>query len=148
MGTTCSTVIPSATSWRTLSGLFVSSRMRGMPDAAASVRRRCSRARPRPGPCGVRLVCVQALILQRVGVELGIKSDAASLLAEVEECATLYGEALHGLAQLGTAVAALRAEDIAGQALAVQPHRGAAASPAGAAFPPKLSSRCSASSTR
>ena len=76
----------------------------------------------------VRLVGVEAGVLQRIRVELGVEADAATLLAQVEQEAAVGRDALHGLAQLRTAVAALRPEDVTGQAFAVRAHeRGLAA---------------------
>ena len=76
----------------------------------------------------VGLVGVQAGVLQRVGVELGVEADAPALLAQVEQEAAGVGDPLGRLAQLRAAVAPLGAEHVAGEALAVRPHqrRGAA----------------------
>lgn len=74
------------------------------------------------GPVG--FVRVQAGVLQGVGVELGVQADAAAFLAKVEEEAAGGRDLFHGFAELGAAVAALAAEDIAGEALAVQPDQG------------------------
>ena len=70
----------------------------------------------------VGLVGVEAGVLQGVGVELGVQADAPALLAEVEQEPAGRGDPLDRLAQLRAAVAALGAEDVAGQALAVRPH--------------------------
>ncbi len=72
---------------------------------------------------GVRLVGVEALVLEGVRVELVVEADAPALLAEVEEHAAAVGYALDRLAQLRTAVAASRTEHVPGQALGVQPHQ-------------------------
>ena len=69
----------------------------------------------------VGLVGVEPVVLQGVGVELVVEADAASLLAQVQQVAAGVGDPLHRLAQLRPAVAALAAEDVTGQALAVQP---------------------------
>ena len=69
----------------------------------------------------VGLVGVQARVLQRVGVELGVEADAAALLSQVQQEPAGVGDALDGLAQLRAAVAPLAAEDVAGEALAVRP---------------------------
>ena len=69
----------------------------------------------------VRLVGVEAGVLQRVGVELGVQADAAPLLPQVQQEAAGVGDPLDGLAQLRPAVAALAAEHVAGEALAVRP---------------------------
>ena len=58
-------------------------------------------------------------VLQGVRVQLGVQADPPALLPEVEQEAAGRGDALDGLAQLRSAVAALGAEDVAGQALAV-----------------------------
>lgn len=71
----------------------------------------------------VRLVGVQSRILQGVGVELVVQADAAPLLPQVQQVAAGVGDAFDRFPQLRTAVAALAAEDIPGQALAVQPHQ-------------------------
>src|SRR6185369_12658503 len=52
--------------------------------------------------------------------------DPAALLAQVEQEAALVGDRLGGLAQLRPAVAALAAEHVPGQALAVRPDQGRA----------------------
>ena len=69
----------------------------------------------------IRLVGVEAGVLQRIGVELGVQADASPLLPQVQQEAAGVGDALDGLAQLRPAVAALTAEHVAGEALAVQP---------------------------
>ena len=79
----------------------------------------------------VRLVGVQARVLQRVGVELGVQADAAALLPQVEQEAAGVGDALDGFAQLRPAVAALAAEHVAGEALAVRPDQRRPAASAG-----------------
>src|SRR5918997_6144216 len=67
---------------------------------------------------------VVALLLQGVGLELVADADAAALVApQVDDDAeALLGDAPHRLGELGPAVAAQRAEHVAGQALAVHPH--------------------------
>jgi hypothetical protein len=57
---------------------------------------------------------VEALLLEFVGAYLGSEADAAALLAHVEQnaCAFLF-DALHGLVELGTAIAAAGGKNIA-----------------------------------
>jgi hypothetical protein len=63
---------------------------------------------------------VEALVLQLVGAELGHESDAAAFLLLVDQDAgALFDDAIHGELELLAAVAAQRAEDVAGQALGV-----------------------------
>ncbi len=69
----------------------------------------------------VGFVGVQAGVLQGVGVELGVQADAPPLLTEVQQETPDGGNFLDCLAQLGSAVAALAAEHVAREALAVQP---------------------------
>ena len=71
--------------------------------------------------CDVGLVGVQAPVLQGVGVELGVKADATSLLPQIQQEATGVGDPLDGLPQLRAAVASLTAEYVSGEALAVRP---------------------------
>jgi hypothetical protein len=71
--------------------------------------------------CQVRVVGIEASVLQGVGVELGIQTDAAALLPEVKQESACRRDLFDGLAQLRTAVAALAAEHVAGHAFAVQP---------------------------
>ncbi len=72
----------------------------------------------------VRLDRVVALLLELVGPELVDQPDAAALLEEIEDHPpALLGDQLEGAVELAPAVAALRAEDVAGQALAVDPHQ-------------------------
>ena len=116
------TVTPNRRSCSALSGLLLSRATRDTPsalqhlrgdDVAALVLAVAERE--------VRLVGVQPGVLQRVGVELGVQADAAPLLPQVEQEAAGLGDPLDGLAQLRAAVAALAAEHVAGQALAVRP---------------------------
>src|SRR5450759_4394433 len=66
---------------------------------------------------------VQTLLLERVGLELVDEPDAAALLAHVEHDAeALRFVASQGLGELLAAVAAQRAEGVAGEALGVHPH--------------------------
>ena len=62
-------------------------------------------------------------VLQLVGLELVADADAAALVApQVDDHAeALLGDAPHGRVQLRAAVAAQRAEHVAGEALAVDP---------------------------
>ena len=67
---------------------------------------------------------VEALLLQFVGADFGSEADAAAFLAHVEQDpSTFFFNALHGLVELGSAVAAAGGEDIAGEAFAVNPHQ-------------------------
>jgi hypothetical protein len=68
----------------------------------------------------VRVIRVGPGVLQGVRVELRVEPDAASLLAQIEQVAAGFGDALDGLTQLRSAVAALAAEHVAGEALAVR----------------------------
>src|ERR1700687_3253285 len=68
----------------------------------------------------VRLDRVEALVLERVGAQLVHQPDATPFLSQVEEDpASLRGNALERRVHLLAAVAPLRSEDIAGQALGV-----------------------------
>jgi hypothetical protein len=71
----------------------------------------------------IRVVGVQAPVLQRIGVELLVQSDAASLLAQVQHVPAALGDPLDRLAQLRPAVAPLAAEHVPGEAFTVQPHQ-------------------------
>ena len=63
---------------------------------------------------------VEARVLQRVGLQLGGQADAAALLVLVDHDATrLGGDRAHRDLDLLRAVAAQRAEDLAGDALRV-----------------------------
>ena len=66
-----------------------------------------------------------ALVLELVGPDLVADADAAALVAaEVDDHAgALVGDHLHGRVELHAAVAAHRAEHVAGEALAVHPHQ-------------------------
>ena len=71
---------------------------------------------------------VEALVLQLVGAELGHQADAAAFLLLVDQDAGAFvGDALHRELELLAAVAAERAEDIAGEALRVDADEGGAA---------------------
>jgi hypothetical protein len=72
----------------------------------------------------VRLVGVEPGVLQDVRVELGVQPDAAALLAQVQQVAARSVDQPDGLRQLRPAVAALAAEQVAREALAVQPYEG------------------------
>src|SRR5579864_1337509 len=70
----------------------------------------------------VRLDGVEAAILKCVRAQLVHEPDPAALLAEVhEDPASRVGDHRHRLVQLRLAIAALRAEDVTGEALAVHP---------------------------
>ena len=79
---------------------------------------------------------VAALLLQAVGGDLVADADAAALVAaEVHDhAAALLGDDLHGRVELDAAVAAQRAEHVAGEALASAPARARPARPATAPF--------------
>src|SRR5439155_1953967 len=65
---------------------------------------------------------VASLVLERVGTDLVGEADAAPLLVEVDDDAAAgHRDLLERLAELVAAVAALGAEDVAGQALGMQP---------------------------
>ncbi len=67
---------------------------------------------------------VEAVVLQLVGADLVGQADAAALLAQVEQDAVRHRRELaQGGLQLVAAVAAQRADDVAGEALRVEPHR-------------------------
>ena len=59
---------------------------------------------------------------QQVGVELVVKPDAAALLAQVQHDAALDLAAAQRLGELGAAVTAGRAEQVAGDAFGVNAH--------------------------
>ena len=71
----------------------------------------------------IRVVRIQAAILQRVGVEFVIQSDAAPFLAQIQHVPAVLGDPLDRLAQLRPAVAPLTAEHITGEAFTVQAHQ-------------------------
>ena len=89
---------------------------------------------------------VAAGVLERVGLELGHQADPAALVpAQVDhDAAAGRDDPLQRLVELRPAVAALRAEHVAGQALGVHPgqHR---LGPSSTASPrsPYTSARCS-----
>jgi hypothetical protein len=51
----------------------------------------------------VRLIGVEARVLQRVSVELGVQADATPLLPQVQQVTAGIGDAFDGFAQLGAA---------------------------------------------
>src|SRR5580693_8929254 len=71
----------------------------------------------------IRVVRIQATILQRVGVEFVIQSDAAPFLAQIQHVPAVFGDPLDRFAQLRPAVASLAAEHVAGEAFTVQAHQ-------------------------
>jgi len=71
----------------------------------------------------IRVVRIQATILQRVGVELVIQSDAAPLLAQIQHVPAVFSDPLDRFAQLRPAVASLAAEHVTGEAFTVQTHQ-------------------------
>src|ERR1700722_1701507 len=72
----------------------------------------------------IRVVRVQTAILQRVGVEFVIQSDAAPFLPQIQQVPAVLGDPLDRFAQLRSAVASLAAEHITGEAFTVQAHQG------------------------
>src|SRR4051794_10994947 len=70
---------------------------------------------------GVGVDGVQPLVLQRIGPDLVPEADAPTFMPpQVHDgTAALGGDGLEGLLELGAAVAPQRAEDVAGEALAV-----------------------------
>ena len=71
----------------------------------------------------IRVVGIQTTILQRVGVEFVIQSDAAPFLAQIQHVAAVLGDPLDRFAQLRPAVAPLTAEYVTGEAFTVQAHQ-------------------------
>ena len=71
----------------------------------------------------IRVVRIQATILQRVGVEFVIQSDAAPLLTQIQHVPAVFGDPLDRFAQLRPAVASLAAEHVTGEAFTVQAHQ-------------------------
>ena len=71
----------------------------------------------------IRVIGIQTTILQRVGVEFVIQSDAAPFLAQIQHVAAVLGDPLNRFAQLRPAVAPLAAEYVTGQAFTVQAHQ-------------------------
>ena len=71
----------------------------------------------------IRVVRIQAAILQHVGVEFVIQSDAAPLLTQVQHVPAVFGDPLDRFAQLRPAVASLAAEHVTGEAFTVQAHQ-------------------------
>ena len=67
---------------------------------------------------------VEPVVLQRIGAELVHQTDAPALLSQVHQHAASFGgDDRHRFLQLRLAVAALGAEDIAGETLAVHAHQ-------------------------
>src|SRR6185437_10458414 len=71
----------------------------------------------------IRVVRVQAAILQCVGVEFFVQSDASSLLTQIQHVPAAFGDPLDCFAQLRPAVASLTAEHVTGEAFTVQAHQ-------------------------
>src|SRR5271163_1594754 len=71
----------------------------------------------------IRVVGIQATILQRVGVEFVIQSDAAPFLAQIQHVPAVFGDPLDRFAQLRSAVASLAAEHVTGKAFTVQAYQ-------------------------
>ena len=68
---------------------------------------------------------VEALLLQFVGTDFWSKANATALLSHVKEhSGAFFFDALHGLVELGSTVAATGGEDIPREALAVNAHQG------------------------
>ena len=72
----------------------------------------------------VGLVRVQAASWERVGVQLGVEADAAALLTQVEQVAAGSRDAPDRLVELRPAVTTSTAEDVSGEALAVDADQG------------------------
>jgi hypothetical protein len=70
----------------------------------------------------VGFVGVEATVLEDVGVELRIKTDATPFLSQVQQIPTDVRDPLDRLTYLRSAVTPLAAEDVAGEALAVGAH--------------------------
>ena len=68
----------------------------------------------------IRVVRIQATILQRVGVEFVIQSDAAPFLPQIQHVPAVLSDPLDRFAQLRPAVASLAAEHITGETFTVQ----------------------------
>ena len=140
-GTRSATVMPSASSWAALSGLLLSRSIRSAPTARSI----CAAARVVALVLAVperqvRLVGVEAGVLQRVRVELGVEADAPALLAQVEQEAAGVGDPLDRLAQLGPAVAPLGPK--------TSPVRHSLCGRTRGASPPRRSARAPAASRR
>jgi hypothetical protein len=71
----------------------------------------------------VGLVRVETGVLEGVGVQLLVETDATALLAEVEQLAAGPVDPLDRFAKLRAAVAALAAEHVPGEAFAVRAHQ-------------------------
>ncbi len=71
----------------------------------------------------IRVVGIQTTILQRVGVEFLIQSDAAPFLAQIQHVAAVLGDPLDRFAQLRPAVAPLAAENVASEAFTVRAYQ-------------------------
>src|SRR5208283_6103070 len=71
---------------------------------------------------------VHPVVLQRVRANLVAEPDSATLLVEINHDAAIrHHDSLERLLQLLTAVASRRREDVAGQALRMEPYQGGAA---------------------
>jgi hypothetical protein len=71
----------------------------------------------------IRVVRIQTAILQRVGVEFVVQSDAAPFLAQIQHVPAVLCDPLDRFAQLRPAVASLAAEHITREAFTVQAHQ-------------------------
>ena len=139
---------PEPRSWRPLSGLLLSSATRVTPSAQHLRRRPCSRARPRrargrdsPHRCRGPSPAARRRRAWRTG-------RCRGPLAAGRAGSRPVGDALHGLAQLRPAVAALGAEHVAGQALGVRTDQRRGRRPVTpAARSPRAKARCSWPST-
>ena len=131
-----------------MAGLFVISRIVVMPRST----RICdpmpySRESAGKPELLVRLDGVAALVLERVRAQLVAEADAAALVpAQVHDDAlTLRRDLLERGVELQAAVAAHRAEHVAGEALASAPGRARSALPATS---PRTNAMCSTPSSR
>ena len=123
-GTCSTTVRPWSSIPARLAGLLVSSRTELHPEVGEDLRPDAVVARVGRQPeVEVRVDGVAAAVLQPVGGELVHQADAPALVAaQVDhDAAALVGDGAQRCVQLRPAVAAQRAEDVAGQALGVQP---------------------------
>jgi len=71
----------------------------------------------------VSLHRIKAFLLELVRVDLCGKADAAALLAEVKEHASVLSDAFHGGVELATTVAPAGGENVSGEALGVNPYQ-------------------------
>ena len=125
--------MPKSSRLSDFSGLLVSSRTSGDPEVLEHLGRGAVVARVgRQSEVEVGVDGVAAGVLERVGLQLGDQTDPAALVAaQVDHHAASGGhDAGERLVELRTAVAALRAEHVTGQALRVHPGQHRLPSPA------------------